>query len=90
MAAFVDKVDEGSKTFFSDIIGCISDLKFSESGRYLLARDYLNLKIWDLQMESKPVETYPICPDLRSKLCMLYESDHIFDKFDCSWGCNDR
>ena len=27
---------------------------------------------------------------LRSKLCELYESDCIFDKFECSWGHDDR
>lgn len=27
---------------------------------------------------------------LRSKLCSLYESDCIFDKFECAWNGSDR
>jgi len=34
-------------------------------------------------MESKPVQTILI-HDLRNKLCDLYESDSIFDKFECT------
>ncbi|TRZ03968.1 hypothetical protein DNTS_005445, partial [Danionella cerebrum] len=33
-------------------------VKFSHSGRYMMTRDYLTLKIWDLHMESQPVETF--------------------------------
>lgn len=28
--------------------------------RYMMSRDYLGLKVWDLRMETKPVETYPV------------------------------
>jgi serine/threonine-protein phosphatase 2A regulatory subunit B len=34
-------------------------------------------------MESKPVRTIPVHEYLRPKLCDLYESDCIFDKFEC-------
>ncbi|MEQ2158908.1 Serine/threonine-protein phosphatase 2A 55 kDa regulatory subunit B gamma isoform, partial [Goodea atripinnis] len=33
-------------------------VKFSHSGRYLLTRDYLTAKVWDLNMDKGPVETY--------------------------------
>lgn len=49
----------------------------------MLARDYLTLKIWDLNMESKPVKTINIHDHLKAKLCDLYENDCIFDKFEC-------
>ena len=29
-------------------------------GRYILARDFLHLKIWDVNMESRPVATIPV------------------------------
>ena len=31
-------------TFFTEIISCITDLKFTGDGKYLLTRDYMNLK----------------------------------------------
>lgn len=59
-------------------------------GRYLLSRDYMTMKLWDLNMEKKPVAVYNVHEPLRGKLCDLYESDCIFDKFDCCMNrsCN--
>jgi len=79
--------DASSKSFFSEIISSISDMKFSNDGRFLLTRDYMTLKLWDLSMEREPVRTVKIHEPLRSRLCDLYENDCIFDKFECalSW-----
>jgi serine/threonine-protein phosphatase 2A regulatory subunit B len=41
-------------------------------------------------MESRPVKTIPIHDHLRGKLCDLYENDCIFDKFECTWGGDDK
>lgn len=81
---FEEEEDPANKSFFSEIISSISDIKFSRDGRYLLSRDYLTLKLWDINMEHKPVKSIPIHDYLRSKLCDLYENDCIFDKFECS------
>lgn len=54
---FEEPEDPVSKSFFSEIIASISDVKFSPDGQYVIARDYLTLKIWDLKMESGPVHT---------------------------------
>lgn len=83
---FEEQEDPQNKTFFSEIISSISDLKFSRCGQYMLSRDYLTLKIWDIKMENKPVHTIPIHDHLRSKLCDLYENDCIFDKFECCFS----
>jgi len=83
---FEEDEDPGNKSFFSEIISSISDIKFSSDGRYILARDYLTLKLWDMNMESKPVKTIRIHDYLRSKLCDLYENDCIFDKFECGFS----
>lgn len=70
----------------------------------MLTRDYLTinvivklifskiliLQVWDLNMESKPVETYYVHDYLRTKLCALYENDSIFDKFQCCWSGDDK
>ena len=87
---FEEPEDPANRSFFSEIISSISDVKFSNNGRYLITRDYLSVKVWDLNMDSKPVETYQVHEYLRSKLCALYETDCIFDKFECSWSGDDR
>ena len=81
---FEEEEDPASKSFFSEIIASISDIKFSRDGRYILSRDYLTLKLWDINKEDRPVKTIRIHDYLKSKLCDLYENDCIFDKFECT------
>ncbi|KAF8575212.1 protein phosphatase 2A regulatory subunit PR55 [Ramaria rubella] len=83
---FEEEEDPTNRSFFSEIISSISDVKFSSDGRYILSRDYLSLKIWDVNMESRPVKTINIHDHLRGKLCDLYENDCIFDKFECTFS----
>ncbi|XP_047327100.1 serine/threonine protein phosphatase 2A 55 kDa regulatory subunit B beta isoform-like [Impatiens glandulifera] len=78
-----DGESNGSKSFFSEIVASISDIKFASDGRNILSRDYMNLKLWDLRMENSPVAIYKIHEHLRPKLCDLYTNDSIFDKFSC-------
>lgn len=58
----------------------MSDVKFSHSGRYMLTRDYLTVKVWDLNMETKPVETYQVgisytlkCNSMKASQCSKTE-----------------
>ncbi|KAG9412213.1 protein phosphatase 2A regulatory subunit cdc55 [Aphanomyces cochlioides] len=81
---FEDQEDPAARSFFSEIIASISDIKFSPDGRYIISRDYLTLKIWDINMEARPVQTINIHEHLRPKLCELYDTDCIFDKFECA------
>ena len=90
LTGFEEEEDPSARSFFSEIISSISDVKFSHDGRYILSRDYLSLKIWDINMESRPIKTIPIHDHLRGKLCDLYENDCIFDKFECNWGGDDK
>lgn len=83
---FEEEEDPSNRSFFSEIISSISDVKFSRDGRYILSRDYLSLKIWDINMDRRPVKTINIHDHLRGKLCDLYENDCIFDKFECSFS----
>jgi len=85
--SFKDK--EGKKSFFSDIVAAISDVKFSHDGRFIMARDYLKLKIWDIRMEAEPVKVFQVNPHVKSKLYELYENDCIFDKFEATFAHND-
>eukprot|EP01132_Coremiostelium_polycephalum_P003338 gene3338-4184_t len=81
---FEETDDPSTKSFFSEIISSISDIKFSRDGRYILSRDFLTLKLWDVNMENRPIKTIQIHDYLRPKLCDLYENDCIFDKFECT------
>ncbi|CAN4089069.1 unnamed protein product [Withania somnifera] len=77
------KLSTWFKIFFTEIIASISDIQFSKDGRYILSRDYMTLKLWDINMDSGPVSTFQVHEYLRPKLCDLYENDSIFDKFEC-------
>lgn len=65
---------QAARNFFSEIISSISDVRFSHDGRYMLSRDFMTLKLWDINMESTPVATYPVHESLRSRvgICMLH------------------
>ncbi|KRX11177.1 WD40-repeat-containing domain [Pseudocohnilembus persalinus] len=76
-----EKEDPSKKNFFTEIVASISDATFSKNGRYIFSRDFLNVKVWDVNMANKPVVTIPIFEPLKSKLCELYENECIFDKF---------
>eukprot|EP00245_Coleochaete_scutata_P004418 TRINITY_DN169_c0_g1_i1.p1 TRINITY_DN169_c0_g1~~TRINITY_DN169_c0_g1_i1.p1 ORF type:complete len:524 (-),score=86.16 TRINITY_DN169_c0_g1_i1:750-2321(-) len=80
---FEEQEPAGSRSFFSEIIASISDIKFAKGGRYILSRDYMTMKLWDINMESAPITTFKVHEQLRSRLCDLYENDSIFDKFEC-------
>ncbi|XP_058228097.1 serine/threonine protein phosphatase 2A 55 kDa regulatory subunit B beta isoform isoform X2 [Rhododendron vialii] len=80
---FEEQEAPGSRSFFTEIIASISDIKFAKDGRFILSRDYMTLKLWDINMDSGPVSTFQVHEYLRPKLCDLYENDSIFDKFEC-------
>ena len=44
-AVFEQPIDPSNKSFFSEIISSVSDVKFSHDGRYIMSRDYLTIKV---------------------------------------------
>jgi serine/threonine-protein phosphatase 2A regulatory subunit B len=88
--SFEMEEEPSNKTFFSEIISSISDCKFGNDCRYLLSRDYLTLKIWDVNMEIRPIRVLNMHEALRARLCDVYENDCIFDKFECRWSGDSR
>ncbi|PKU62328.1 Serine/threonine protein phosphatase 2A 55 kDa regulatory subunit B beta isoform [Dendrobium catenatum] len=80
---FEDRATPGPRSFFTEIIASVSDIKFSKDGRHILTRDYMTVKLWDINMDSGPVASFQVHEYLRPKLCDLYENDSIFDKFEC-------
>ena len=51
-------------------------------GFSLIVRDYLQLKIWDIRNNQKPVFSSSVSKAMMKDLGELYETNHIFDKFD--------
>lgn len=83
IVVFEEPEDPSSRSFFSEIISSISDVKFSHSGRYMMTRDYLSVKVWDLNMENRPVETYQVClpiflPHLHNFIYFLIIHSFVF------------
>ncbi|CAB4252420.1 similar to Saccharomyces cerevisiae YGL190C CDC55 Non-essential regulatory subunit B of protein phosphatase 2A (PP2A) [Maudiozyma barnettii] len=72
--------------FFTEITSSISDIKFSPNGRYIASRDYLTVKIWDINMNNKPLKTINIHEQLKERLSDTYENDAIFDKFEVEFS----
>jgi len=79
--AFGQSISESEKTFFTEILVSVADMEFCKDSKYLLTRDFLTVKIWDMRKENQPFKTLPLHPNLEERLCELYENDCIFDKF---------
>jgi len=75
--------DPSRKHFFTDIINSISRAKYAPSNdNYIFSRDYLSVQIWDVRNNKSPVQIFNVTEYLDKKLCEVYESERIFDKFD--------
>ncbi|ESW97187.1 hypothetical protein KL918_000796 [Ogataea parapolymorpha] len=87
---FEEYMDPSNHNFFTEITSSISDVKFSSNGRYIVSRDYMTVKIWDIAMESEPIKTINIHEQLRDRLCDTYENDAIFDKFEVQFSGDNK
>ena len=87
---FEDTSPGQKRTFFTDIVSSISDVTFSTNGKYIFARDFLTVRVWDVANTRKPYQTINLFEPLKSKLCEMFERDCIFDKFSiASSPCSD-
>jgi serine/threonine-protein phosphatase 2A regulatory subunit B len=77
--------DEPSKkNFFTDIVSSVSRAKFSPLAEdpYIFSRDYLAVHVWDIRNTRTPARSFNVTDYLEKRLCEVYESEAIFDKFD--------
>lgn len=54
------------------------------SGHYLISRDYLQLRVWDLRRALYPVYVSHVHPHLLPHLPHLLETEALFDSFQCA------
>ena len=72
-----------SKThFFTEYIVNPSDAHFMQDGNSLVVRDYLQLKVWDMRYNARPMFASSVSKAMARGIGKLYENNHIFDKFD--------
>lgn len=49
---FEENEAPGARSFFTEIIASISDIKFGKDGRHILSRDYMTLKVYGYSYSS--------------------------------------
>jgi len=59
----------GPKNFFTEYVNQYSSTEFLKGGKYLAARDYLTVKVWDVCKTSKPILNINLQDSYKSKLC---------------------
>lgn len=69
-------VDTSTQSFFSEIVASISDIKSTSDGRYIVSRDYMTLKLWDVNMEARPVKTINVHEHLRPQVRVAKSAAH--------------
>lgn len=80
---FAIEEEPSRKHFFTDIIHSVSRAKFSPTNHNLVfSRDYISVHLWDIRNTKMPFKSYNVTDYLEKKLCEVYESETIFDKFD--------
>jgi serine/threonine-protein phosphatase 2A regulatory subunit B len=68
------KMGSGSKNYLIDLISNISSAEFTQNGKYIVSRDYLTVKIWDVANTKKPVNTVILHEGLKSKLSEMVDN----------------
>lgn len=63
------------------MISSYSSINFMNGNKYIVGRDYLTVKVWDVSKAEKPIVSITVQEALKSKLCDIFENDCIFDKF---------
>eukprot|EP00924_Labyrinthula_sp_SR-Ha-C_P003428 augustus_masked-scaffold_15-processed-gene-9.44-mRNA-1 protein AED:0.10 eAED:0.22 QI:0/-1/0/1/-1/1/1/0/556 len=73
--------DQNQAIFFEEMVRNVTSAKFSKGGRFIISRDYMSIKIWDINMETKPVETIYVHEFLRDRMWDLYSNELLWDSF---------
>ncbi len=69
------------KNYLLNLISNISSATFTPNAKYIVTRDYLSVKVWDVCNSKKPVSCTILNEGLKSKLCDMVENEAIYDEF---------
>ncbi|CAI0392124.1 unnamed protein product [Linum tenue] len=83
---FEEQEAPGSRSFFTEIIASISDIKFAKDGRYLLSRDYMTLKLCDLYENDSIFDKFECCLSGDGSRVATGSYSNLFRVFGCSPG----
>ena len=61
--------NQEKKNFFNQMISSYSSLGFMSNAKYLVSRDFLTVKVWDVCKTNKPVACITVQDALKPKLC---------------------
>jgi serine/threonine-protein phosphatase 2A regulatory subunit B len=83
-ALYMFEDEPSRKNFFTDIVSSVSRARFSPltDDPYIFSRDYLSVHVWDVRNTRTPARSFNVTDYLEKRLCEVYESEAIFDKFD--------
>lgn len=62
----------GQKNFLTDFLTSYSSADFCKQGKYLVSRDYLTVKVWDVCNAKKPLSTINLNEAMKSKLSEVF------------------
>ncbi|KAG7274531.1 hypothetical protein CRUP_023908 [Coryphaenoides rupestris] len=85
---FEEPEDPNNRSFFSEIISSISDVKFSHSGRYMMTRDYLSVheylrsKLCSLYENDCIFDKFECCWNGNDSVVMTGSYNNFFRMFD--------
>jgi serine/threonine-protein phosphatase 2A regulatory subunit B len=80
---------------FADITNCLSSCCLSPCGRYVAARDFMTVSVWDVRRASSALSTQPttalvgrreLHSSLREHFDALYQSELLFERFAISFA----
>ncbi|KAL5152468.1 Serine/threonine protein phosphatase 2A regulatory subunit B beta isoform [Glycine soja] len=83
---FEEQEAPGSRSFFTEIIASISDIKFGKDGRYILSRDYMTLKLCDLYENDSIFDKFECCLSGDGLRLATGSYSNLFRVFGCAPG----
>ncbi|KAG5572815.1 hypothetical protein H5410_062581 [Solanum commersonii] len=83
---FEEQEAPGSRSFFTEIIASISDIKFAKDGRYILSRDYMTLKLCDLYENDSIFDKFECCLSGDGLRVATGSYSNLFRVFGCAAG----
>lgn len=80
--SFENETGKTAKNFFTDFIKSVCDFNYTKDPNHLVSRTLLSSNLWDRRSPKAPVSSTILYEPIQAKLCLLYEKELIFDKFD--------